>query len=542
MNNIKRALLITTTLLLILLMACSNDTENNKNKENNQNTNENTTEEVSNLTESGMPIVKEPITLKMFTAMSKTTKNNWDDILVWNHYEDMTGIHVDFEQTPDDSLEEKRNLMLASGTLPDVVYSAHIPPLDLLKYGSQGTFIPLNDLIEEHAPNLMALLEEDPEIRKAMTFPDGNIYSLPWLGDPDFTSLRTNPLPYLKADNLEKFDMENPETLDEYYDYLVAVKENGEDGEVPLGVPDMNYLLIWLKGAYNLGNTGRNYIDKDPESEALRFYPITDNYKEMLEYTKKLYEEKLIEQNIFTIEWNQFLANGAEGKYASTVFYSPEDLFGEEVGSKYIGGTALEGPHGDRKWVNYSNPVLHLGKFAITNVNEHPEASIRWVDHFYSDEGAELWYMGVEGETFEYDENGDPKYVDKIINSPEGLTMEQEIVKYLGWVGIGAPGILKQKYFDGSESSPQPMETAEALEPYLIEESWPEFTYTEEESKVLSSIGADIEKYVDEMRDKFIAGDESLDEYDKYIKTLEDMGLDEYLEIQSAAYQRYSEN
>lgn len=559
LKKIKRSLFIIMTLLLVVLVACGDkeadgnkdaNTNNNEvnennaevNAEDNENNNEASNSDVENLNATGMPIVDEPITLKMFATMSNTTLNNWDDILVFNTYEDMTGINVEFEQTTEDSIEEKRNLALASGTLPDVFYAADLPPLDLFKYGSQGTFIPLNDLIEEYAPNLMALMEENPEIKKGMTFPDGNIYSLPYLGDPEFTSLRTNPLPYFNEETLDYVDMEMPETLDDFYDFLVAVKEDGPDGQVPLGVPEISFLFFWLKGSFDVGNTSRELIDKDPETGDLRFYPTADNYKELLEYTHKLYTEELIEQNLYTLEYDQFLANGEEGKYASIVFYAPIDLFGEEVGSKYVGALPLEGPYGDQKWVQYANPVLHIGKFAITNENEHPEASVRWVDHFYSDEGAELWYMGIEGETFEYDSDGNPKYLDKITDSSEGLSKNQELVKYLGWVGVGAPGILKEKYFDGSEAAPQPVATAEALEPYLIDEPWPAFTYTEDEAKILSSVGSDIEKYTEEMRDKFITGDESLSDWDEYVDTLESMGLDDYMEIQGAAYDRYSEN
>lgn len=539
-------------LLLVVLVACGDkDAGGNQDKDGNQevenngennNKGENNTEEDPDQNDSGMPIVKEPITLKMFTGMSNTTKNNWDDILVWNHYEDMTGIHVDFEQIPGDSLEEKRNLALAGGTLPDVFFAANIPPLDLFKYGTQGTFIPLNDLIEEHAPNLMALMEQDPGIRKAMTFPDGKIYSLPYLGDPAFTSLRTNPLPFISQKALDHVGMENPETLEEYYDFLVAMKNDGPEGQRGLGVPNIDYFVDFLKGSFGVGNNGRPFIDKDPESGDVRFYQISDNYKELLEFTHKLYKEDLIEQNIFTLEWAQFLANGAEGDYGSTIFYAPSDLFGEEVGGDFIGGNVLEGPHGDKKYARYANPVFHIGKFAITSENEYPVESIKWADYFYSDEGSKLWYMGVEGETFEVDENGEYKYVDKIVNSPEGLTKEQELVKYLGWVGLGAPGIIKQEYFDGSESAPQPMAAAEDIEPFLIEEPWPAFTYTEDETKDLSSIGADIEKYATEMKDKFISGDVPFSEWDKYVSTIEGMGLDKYLEIQNNAYGRYLEN
>ncbi len=150
--------------------------------------------------------------------------------------------------------------------------------------------------------------------------------------------------------------------------------------------------------------------------------------------------------------------------------------------------------------------------------------------------------MGVEGETYEKTDDGKFKYMEKITNSSEGLTKEQEIVKYLGWVGIGAPGILMQDYFDGSEGSDQAVEAASKVEPYLLDEVWPPFTYTEEEAKRLSALSADIEKYVNEMQDKFVVGEESFDKWDSFVKNIEKMGLEEYMEIQKQAFERYEAN
>ena len=45
-----------------------------------------------------------------------------------------------------------------------------------------------------------------------------------------------------------------------------------------------------------------------------------------------------------------------------------------------------------------------------------------------------------------------------------------------------------------------------------------------------------------EMQDKFISGDTPFSEWDNYVKTLEDMGLEDYLSIKEAAYERYESN
>jgi len=418
---------------------------------------------------------------------------------------------------------------------------------DLIKYVDQGVFIKLNDLIDDYAPNLKKLMEEYPEIEPAITMDDGGIYSFPTIEAPEFLSMRTAAKPYINKDFLESLDMDMPETTDEFYEYLKAVKEQdpaGNGNSIPYGAPNINELLSWLKGSFGISNKGfQNFnFDLDPESDKMRFYPISDEYKEMLEYVHKLFSEELIEQNIFSIELNQYFANGADGLYGSTNWYNPEGIFGKEGGSAYTGAPALEGPYGDKMYIGLRHPIVQRATFTITSENEHPEATVRWIDHFYGDEGAKLFFMGIEGETFEETDDGTLEFMDHITDSDEGLTLEQEVAKYLTYPGGGQPGIFKEEYFKGAESNPQELEAAEKLEPNMIEDPWPDFSYTKEEINDLSSFGSDIEQYVSEMQDKFIVGDVPFSEWDKYVETIKNMGLDQYMDIQEEAYGRYKQN
>lgn len=68
----------------------------------------------------------------------------------------------------------------------------------------------------------------------------------------------------------------------------------------------------------------------------------------------------------------------------------------------------------------------------------------------------------------------------------------------------------------------------------------PPITPTAEESKEFSTIMNEINTYRDEMTLKFIFGTESLDQFDQYVKTIENMGLNRALEIQNAALERYN--
>ncbi|MDN6400555.1 MAG: hypothetical protein L0K01_08895, partial [Brachybacterium sp.] len=82
------------------------------------------------------------------------------------------------------------------------------------------------------------------------------------------------------------------------------------------------------------------------------------------------------------------------------------------------------------------------------------------------------------------------------------------------------------------------METSEAMEPYAIPEVWSAFTFTPEESDVLGTVGAEIGKYLGEARAGFITGQTPLSEWDTFVQTLQDIGLNEFMEIQQAAYDR----
>ncbi|MFB1049870.1 oxidoreductase [Paraliobacillus sp. JSM ZJ581] len=501
--------------------------------------------ETIDVNKTGMPIVEDSLDLNFFAYKpAQNEDNDWNDILVWNHYKDMTNINVNWELISLDALEEKRNLALGGGQLPDAFYLSQIPNSDLLRYGQQEVFIPLNDLIEEHAPNLTKLMEEDPSIKKALTFPDGNIYSMPSLIEEDFLSLRLSARPWVNEKWLEELNMSIPETTGEFYDYLKAVKEMDPAGNgktIPYGGTDIQELVQWMSGSFGVMNRGPSNganIDVDPNDESkVRFYATSEEYKKMLEYLNKLYEEKLIDQSIFSIEWGQFLANASNNLYGSMIFYDPTELFGEEIGSQYNSLAALEGEDGHQQYNKISSPVWATSNLVITKENPSPEATVRWMDHFYSDEGAELYYMGVEGETFEV-VDGEKKYMDHILNPEGDMTFEQSLAKQLTWLG-SINGIIKSDYFQGGESAPQSMAAAEKIAPFATEEVWPRFTFTEEENKVLQSTGQDISKYAEEMRDKFITGKADLSEWDQYVETINSMNFDQFVEVYQQAYDRY---
>lgn len=166
---------------------------------------------------------------------------------------------------------------------------------------------------------------------------------------------------------------------------------------------------------------------------------------------------------------------------------------------------------------------------------------VKWMDYFYSDEGAKMFFLGWKDVTYKEEPNGEFEYTDEITKNPKGLTLDQAISQYLMWPGGYYPGIVKQKFFKGAEGRPTSVDNATKAESYTIkiDEVWPAFNYTAEETEELATLANDITTYNSEMRDKFITGDESFDKWDEYVSTIKKMNLDRYMEIYKQAYDRY---
>src|SRR5699024_9459700 len=206
--------------------------------------------DLENLNKTDFPIVQDTISLDFMVGQHPATNDNYNDLMILNEYEDMTNVDIKWEMIPLDTLEEKRNLAFGGGSLPDALYSARFPKNDLMRYGEQGLLIPLNDLIDEYAPNFKNLMEKYPEVEEALTMPDGNIYSLPMLMDPEFLSARVGAKPFINQEVIDELNVDIPETLDEFYEFLKMVKEeSSNDDIVPFGSPHMGTLYGYLRGS-----------------------------------------------------------------------------------------------------------------------------------------------------------------------------------------------------------------------------------------------------------------------------------------------------
>lgn len=499
----------------------------------------------------GFPIVDKPITLRMLVGKT-VAQTDFDKLPVWVEYEKKTNIHIEWIQVDTKNLTERRNIMLNTGDIPDAFIKAGLVETDLLKYGQQGTFIAMNKLIEENAPNFKKILDDTKnyaEVKKDITMSDGNIYSLPYIREAGFAALAASPKMFVNRKWVDKVGMKMPITTDELYNVLKAFKEkdpngNGKPDEIPWTGAGLNSVVTALKGAWGLNNRGSRVanIDFDETAKKVRFVPTDPRYKELLEYTQKLYKEGLIDQEIFTTGQTEIAAKGKQN-LVGAFNLAGHTFVGPEHQDEFEGiPAALKGPHGDQIYNSTMASVMGKGSFVISNKNKYPAETMRWVDYFYSEEGMRLFFMGIEGESYRVNAQGECEFTEDITNNKDGLSFDQAVHKYVPYGGGGNPSIASEKYFKGVETLPIAAEAGKRVQPYLVKEVWNAFNFTPEENDVITSLGNDINKYVSEMMNSFVSGKVSFSEWDNYVSTLNKMGLDKYMKAQQSAYERYIKN
>ncbi|WJH32675.1 extracellular solute-binding protein [Paenibacillus sp. CC-CFT747] len=473
----------------------------------------------------GFPIVKEPIKLKMFTRIAPTN-GPFKDMPVFQEYEKKSNIQVEFLEAPTDGFNEKKNLLFASNELPDALYRSGLTPLEAIRYGSAGQLIPLEKLIDTYAPNLKKLMDTYPEIRSAITTPEGHIYAIP--GIVTVGSARTDKK-WMNQAWLKKLNLKEPETTDDLYEVLKAFRDkdpngNGKPDEIPMTARNGLSIVPIMGGSFGLDfQLGYNI---NLENDKVNIWMGNDRNKELLMYLNKLYSEKLLDQELFSQKEAQYLAKQGTGNTGFFFDQTNNPMLDTKVNDQYIGIAPLKGPHGDR--LQLAAPVPRdFGAFAITSVNKHPEATMRWIDYFFGDEGSTLLRFGRQGENYEL-RDGIPYYTDAFLATGN----QSKITPYAGG---GAPHLISEKVASYI-NPPQVQEAQKKLDPYMPKIRYAAPMFDEQTAQKINVLRNDIDKYYEEQSTKFIAGALSFDKWDEFQSTLKKMKIDELQKLYQDAY------
>ncbi len=490
------------------------------------------------------------ITDKSFTYWCSFPTNaqgqieNLSEMLMYEEMEKLTGVHIDFKHPPAGADSEQFNLLMAGGIekLPDMIeFSWGGYPGGPEMAIKDGVILDLTSLIDEHAPNLKKVLAGNDQYSKPITTDSGKIYGFPVLNVGKY---RTFGGLIIRQDWLDDLGLKMPETIDEWETTLRAFKEK-KGASAPLTFTSSQLTgdnFYHFSGAFDVNNAP--YIDNG----VYKYPSLEDGYREYLELMNKWYQEGLLDAEFDTNSESVIDAKMTSSESGATYGY-----IGSTMG-KYMKKMATKEPGYSVAGAPF--PVLNKGDkirfaecqaecsnmvVAITANCKDPVGAVKWLDFLYSEEGEILKNFGVEGITYEVID-GEYVYTDLILNNPDGLSISEAMSMNFR-ATAPAPGFNQNEgYLKQYYQLPEQKAALELWSTYTEEASKtivPVLMHTKAESEELQKITSEMNSYVDEMVIKFIKGEESFDNYDTFKATLIEMGVQRYVEIKQAAYDRY---
>lgn len=355
----------------------------------------------------------EPITFTFFMGdVNASFHVQPRDIEIWDRIEEETGVNLEIEYIVGQDPDQRAALMIAGGEYPDLLLGHNSFSL----YRDAGALMPINDLLDEHGQNIKDLygnylnrLYED----------DGNIYS--WTPFPMANPTDTpGSAFYLAADVLEANDWQVPETIDEYFEYIVDFYGNNPEMNGAATIGFSGPTESWRFGFMTLGgdklegihNTGGYFFDPDDGYRANR-KDTMEHRKDYFKHLFNLNQAGVLDPEMFSQTYDQYVAKVASGRVLGMFdeFWEIETAVNNITNNESLMGAypvpiriVNEGTEQDSYMglttVGTSNGI------AITVDNKDPVRAMQFFNRMAEDDMQTLIYWGVEGEHYTINANG----------------------------------------------------------------------------------------------------------------------------------------
>lgn len=490
--------------------------------------------------ETGDPIVDKTLTLR-FSGSKAALAPDYSTMSLVQGWEKKTNIKVTWENLPDATYSEKKSLILASGDLPDAFFNTGFSNAEIATYGSNGTLLPLENLIPKYMPKLNAIFQQRPDIKAVVTSSDGHIYTLPKVEELGLVQY-TNMIMINKA-WLDKLGLPIPKTLEEYHQALLAFKSkdpngNGQADEIPLTFEAGSWcgdIMDLYAAAGGAPDNADHRILKDGK---VSFSANTPEYKKAMSTMHDWYAEGLLDQEAFSQDDKAYLAKGktTTETVGSMVWWEVPEAVGPDRAKDYVLLPLLTGVAGKPLASVTNNADLNRGAMALTKSNKYPEATLRWADELYDPQMSAQANWGPIGTTLKANASGVLEQIPATGNESEGERRQK--------VAPGGPFIVTADDFK-NVVLPEPRAAArqkiiaDMYKPYAANEQYPNVAMSNEELQEITTIETDIQALVKEKRAKWIVSGGVDAEWDAYTKQLTSIGLDRMMKIYQDAYDRY---
>lgn len=408
---------------------------------------------------------------------------------------------------------------------------------DIYKYVPDGAFLPLNTLIDNFAPNIKAVFEQYPEVVSLITTDDGEIYCIPFIND----QLSTRGW-FIRQDWLDNLELEMPTNFNEFEEVLYAFRDNdpnnnGIADEIPLfarNTTDNNKIASYLQ----IFGINSFFHVKDGKVQVGTY---TNEYKNAMQGVAKWFEDEIVFLNELNINDNTrdyLLKNDLSGvtfdwiastsNYNNTIDY--DDFSLQPMIFSDINGEI---------WTAYSKDRATGYGWSISLDNKRPIASIKYMDFLFSQKGRELTTYGVEDVNFYYNLQNIPTYTEQML---EGNTSIMTKINAQG----GSIEAMAYFYDSSYEYNLMNQSGKDAFDMYnqiTTQNRIPQVNFTAEELAIINSVYPICEQYILDKTHEWVYNSILIEEeFEEYMNTLKELGMDKVIETYQSAYNRLLKN
>ncbi|MBO4637710.1 MAG: extracellular solute-binding protein [Clostridiales bacterium] len=405
----------------------------------------------------------EPVTYTMYFSDASwyPMVDTWESEGIFAKIEELTNVHLDLISFDSNDYMQNVTLEINAGSAAYIIPKIY----DDSAFVDGGAIVPISDYVQymPYFTDFFNTYNMADDLR-TITRANGKYYKLPgMLEEPLINYSFMIRSDIFEAAGVDVPAMEEDWTWDDLCDALIQVKaymvEQGMCTE-----DDYIWSDLWCGNQSGQGNGGNllkvmgitydvnagwgigNGMRYNPDSDEFYFSPTTDNYRAMIEACHRFIEEGILDPETFTqdddVALNHFyngetvIVSVNQGQVANYTSHLDEQL-GAGNYETYI----VTPPQGTTNYSTAGAERLENGVMISQNaLDELGEDGfiqmLRFVDWlFYSDEAYTLIKWGVEGETFQYNDDGTKSLLDGYCCSGLGYasTSDDDVDIRLQW-------------------------------------------------------------------------------------------------------------
>jgi len=405
----------------------------------------------------------------------------------------------------------------------DVLFKANLSREQEYMLIDSGAIVDLAPHIDEHMPNLSALLKDHPHWKEIISLDDGRIASLPLLNMQERQACM-----WINSKWLNQLGLAMPKTVEELTAALEAIRDgdlngNGKKDERALdllGVYEMRWLLPYF------GVVADDYHIACNEQGEIVFAPQLPAYREFIDQVKEWYESGVLRSDAFTsVHSTTVLSDSENETLLSGMLFSMTPYTHVSIQSvPDYEPLLLEDPQGNVRWRDLLGEVW-TGCFAVTSACGDIGSALRWADALYVEAGALLAYAGAENEDYTVAADGTWSFA--LDGRRDINAIRSEVVIY---TGAATHGLYPADFISRVNSSVdrhifEASETVRAVSVQVV----PAYTLSRGEQARADELATVLGGLVDRGIARFVTGEIPLDDahYQAWLDELKRAGSDE---------------